>query len=177
MTMERDQAEEQEWQGVLARAETLRRLSPRPTAAEIADATAELSVSRATLFRWLKRYRGEERAAALLNRKSGRRAGVDAFAPDLKAIVDDNITNFYATPEKPTLTRLWKRILTDCRASGLTPPSIRRLKAYLATLDAEAMCGGERERRARRRSFWGFLGASPPNGRCRSSRSTTPRST
>jgi putative transposase len=67
--MERDQAEEQEWQGVLARAETLRRLSPRPTAAEIADATAELSVSRATLFRWLKRYRGEERAAALLNRK------------------------------------------------------------------------------------------------------------
>ncbi|MGO9432287.1 DNA-binding domain-containing protein, partial [Rhodoblastus sp.] len=139
MTMVRDQAEEQEWQGVLARAETLRRLSPRPTAAEIADATAELSVSRATLFRWLKRYRGEERAAALLNRKSGRRAGVDAFAADLKAIVDDNITNFYATPEKPTLTRLWKRILTDCRANELTPPSIRRLKAYLATLDAEAI--------------------------------------
>jgi hypothetical protein len=46
--MESDQAEEQEWQGVLARAETLRRLSPRPTAAEIADARAELSVSRAT---------------------------------------------------------------------------------------------------------------------------------
>ena len=155
MTMERDQAEEQEWQGVLARAETLRRLSPRPTAAEIADATAELSVSRATLFRWLKRYRGEERAAALLNRKSGRRAGIDAFAPDLKAIVDDNITNFYATPEKPTLTRLWKRILTDCRANELTPPSIRRLKAYLATLDAEAIV---RRREGKARAEARFLG-------------------
>ncbi len=155
MTMVRDQAEEQEWQGVLARAETLRRLSPRPTAAEIADATAELSVSRATLFRWLKRYRGEERAAALLNRKSGRRAGVDAFAADLKAIVDDNITNFYATPEKPTLTRLWKRILTDCRANELTPPSIRRLKAYLATLDAEAIV---RRREGKARAEAQFLG-------------------
>jgi putative transposase len=153
--MERDQAEEQEWQGVLARAETLRRLSPRPTAAEIADATAELSVSRATLFRWLKRYRGEERAAALLNRKSGRRAGVDAFAPDLKAIVDDNITNFYATPEKPTLTRLWKRISADCRASWKAPPSIRRLKAYLATLDAEAIV---RRREGKARAEARFLG-------------------
>ena len=155
MTMERDQAEEQEWQGVLARAETLRRLSPRPTAAEIADATAELSVSRATLFRWLKRFRDEDRAAALLNRKSGRRAGVDAFAPDLKAIVDDNITNFYATPEKPTLTRLWKRILTDCRANELTPPSIRRLKAYLATLDVEVIV---RRREGKARAEARFLG-------------------
>ena len=126
MTMERDQAEDLEWQGALARAETLRRLSPRPSASEIADAMAEFSISLATLFRWLKRFRDEDRAAALLNRKSGRRAGVDASAPDLKAIVDDNITNFYATPEKPTLTRLWKRILTDCRANELTPLSADR---------------------------------------------------
>ncbi len=155
MTMERDQAEDLEWQGALARAETLRRLSPRPSASEIADAMAEFSISRATLFRWLKRFRDEDRAAALLNRKSGRRAGVDAFTPDLKAIVDDNITNFYATPEKPTLTRLWKRILTDCRANELTPPSIRRLKAYLATLDAEAIV---RRREGKARAEARFLG-------------------
>ena len=73
MTMERDQAEDEEWQRALARAEALRRLSPRPSAAEIADAMAEFSISRATLFRWLKRFQDENRAAALLNRKSGRR--------------------------------------------------------------------------------------------------------
>ena len=148
MTAERDEADEQDWQGVLARADVLRRLSPRPTAAEIADATRELKVSRATLFRWLKRYRSEQRATALLHRKSGRRAGVAPFGPELKAIVDHNISEFYATPEKPTLTRLWKRISCDCFAAQIAPPSIRRLKAHLATLDAEAIAR-RREGRAR----------------------------
>ena len=90
---------------------------------EVADAMAELAISRATLFRWLKRYRTEERAAALINRKPGRRGGIDAFDPALKAIVDSNITTFYATPERPTLTRLRKRIVADCRAEYLPPPS------------------------------------------------------
>ncbi|MGA0565660.1 Mu transposase C-terminal domain-containing protein [Ancylobacter sp. VNQ12] len=137
--MERDQLDEQEWQNALRYADVLRRMPQRPSAADVADAMAELAVSRATLFRWLKRYRAEERATALVSRKPGRRAGIDAFDPALKAIVDRNITTFYATPEKPTLTRLWKRISADCRVSELAPPSIRRLKGYLATFDTEAM--------------------------------------
>ncbi len=137
--MERDQLGEQEWQSALRHADVLRRLPQRPTASDVADAMVELGVSRATLFRWLKRYRGEERVTALVGRKPGRRAGIDPLDPALKAIVDDNITKFYATPEKPPVTRLWKRISADCRPVGLAPPSIRRLKSYLATFDAEIM--------------------------------------
>lgn len=157
--MRRDQLDEQEWQSVLRHADVLRRLPQRPTAGELADAMAELAVSRATLFRWLKRYRTEERATALLNRKSGRRSGIDEFKPALKAIVDHNITTFYATPEKPTLTRLWNRISADCRASRMAPPSIRRLKAYLATLDVEALT---RRREGKARAEAQFL--SLPGG-------------
>ena len=137
--MRRDQLSEEEWQEVLRQAEVLRRLPLRPTACEVADAMAALEVSRATLFRWLKRYRTEGRAAALIHRKPGRRGGVDAFDPALKTIVDRNITTFYATPERPTLTRLRKSIAADCHAEHLPPPSIRRLKGYLATLNVEAM--------------------------------------
>lgn len=137
--MRRDQLNEVEWQKVLRHADVLRRLPQRPTAGDVADAMAELAVSRATLFRWLKRFRTEERAAALIHRKSGRRGGIDAFEPALKAIVDRNVTTFYAMPERPTLTRLRKHIVVDCRAEQLPPPSIRRLKGYLATLDVEAM--------------------------------------
>ena len=146
--MRRDELNEDEWHNVLRHADVLRRLPPRPTSGEIADAMAELAVSRATLFRWLKRYRTEGCAAALINRKSGRRGGIDAFDPALKIIVDRNITTFYATPERPTLTRLRKRIAADCRAEHLPPPSIRRLKGYLATLDVEAMAR-RREGKAR----------------------------
>lgn len=63
--MRRDQLDEDEWQDLLRHADVLRRLPLRPTAGDIADAMAELAVSRATLFRWLKRFRTEERAAAL----------------------------------------------------------------------------------------------------------------
>jgi hypothetical protein len=49
---------------------------------------ANLSVSRATLFRRLKRFCAEGRASALAAGKTGRRLGVDPLDPELKSIVD-----------------------------------------------------------------------------------------
>lgn len=148
MTVARDEPNEGEWADALARAECLRRLPARPSPGEIADAMAELGVSRSTLFRWLKRFRQDDRVSGLVDRKPGRRSGIDAFAPEVKAIVDEEIRSFYATPERPTLTRLWRRVAADCRRNALPPPAIRRLKAYLQTFDAEAlMC--RRDGRAR----------------------------
>ncbi|PZN95068.1 MAG: plasmid replication initiator-like protein [Hyphomicrobiales bacterium] len=153
--MDRNELSEEEWAGALARAEVLRRLPKRPSPGEVADATAELGVSRSTLFRWLKLFRADERAAVLIGRKPGRqRRGVDAFEPELKTLVDEAISTFYATPERPTLTRLWKRIAADCRHNGLVPPSIRRLKGYIATFDTEAM---KRRREGRARADAQFL--------------------
>ncbi len=146
--MEPNEPKDQDWQAALRQAEVLRRLPPRPSAAEIADAMADLSVSRATLFRRLRRFRGEGRASALVVGKAGRRLGVDPLDPELKSIVDQNIATFYATAEKPSLTQLRRRIATDCRPRLLNPPSIRRLKAYLGTLDAEALTR-KREGKAR----------------------------
>ena len=95
--MEPDEPKDQDWQAALRQAEVLRRLPPRPSAAEIADAMADLSVSRATLFRRLRRFRAEGRASALVAGKAGRRLGVDPLDPALKSIVDQNIATFYAT--------------------------------------------------------------------------------
>lgn len=140
MDIDRNEAGDREWESAVARAEVLRRLPSRPSPGEIADAMAELGVSRSTLFRWLKLFRDEERAAVLVGRKPGRqRRGIDALEPALKTLIDEAIQTFYATPERPTLTRLWKRIVADCRHTGLTAPSIRRLKGYIATFDAEAL--------------------------------------
>jgi putative transposase len=51
--MRRDQLKEEEWRDVVRNTDVLRRLPLRPTAGEIADAMAELAISRATLFRCL----------------------------------------------------------------------------------------------------------------------------
>ena len=137
--MDRTDVDDAEWEGAVAHAEVLRRLPSRPSQVELADAAAELGVSRATLFRWLKRFQQDDRASVLISRKAGRRPGIDAFDPDVKTIVDETIRTFYATLERPTLTRLWNHISLHCRKNALIPPSIRRLKAYLATLDTEAL--------------------------------------
>ena len=89
-----DEPKDQDWQAALAQAEVLRRLPSRPSAAEIADAMADLLVSRATLFRRLRRFRAEGRASALVAGKAGRRLGVDPFGSELKSIVDQNIATF-----------------------------------------------------------------------------------
>jgi len=139
MSIDRDELGDREWEAALVRADVLRRLPERPSRTEIADAMVELGVSRSTLFRWLSRFRQDERATAVAGRKPGRRPGIDPFEPELKVLVDEAIRTFYATPERPTLTRLWRRVVADCRRNSLTPPAIRRLKAYLATFDAEMM--------------------------------------
>ncbi len=126
--MERDEPKDQEWQAALAQAEVLRRLPPRPSAAEIADAMADLSVSRATLFRRLRRFRAEGRASALVAGKVGRRLGVDPLDPEIKSIVDLNIATFYATAEKPSLTQLRKRNATDCRPRRKEPHGLLERK-------------------------------------------------
>lgn len=178
MDIDRNEVDDQEWESALARADVLRRLPNRPSPEEIADAAAELEVSRSTLFRWLRLFREDPRAAVLVGRGPGRqRRGIDAFKPELKALVDEAIRTFYATPERPTLTRLWKRIIADCRANGQTPPSIRRLKGYLATFDAETMMR-RREGNARADAQFLALPASFRRSiRCRLSRSTIRRST
>lgn len=110
MTIDRNEVSDREWEGAVARAEVLRRLPNRPSPGEIADAAAELGVSRSTLFRWLKLFRDDERAAALIGRKPGRqRRGIDAFTPELKALVDDAIGTFYATPERQRWPRLFEQ--------------------------------------------------------------------
>lgn len=52
MVVPRDELDEGEWADALARAECLRRLPERPSLGEVADAMAELGISRSTLFRW-----------------------------------------------------------------------------------------------------------------------------
>ncbi len=107
----------------------------RPSQAEVRTACAALGVSRATLFRWLKRYRETGRTSALLPRRPGPLQGMAPLTPEVLAVVERHFQDFYATQRRPTRTRLWREIGADCRRAGLKPPSIRRLGRWLALQD------------------------------------------
>ncbi len=133
--MDHERADREVWAEAERRAAVLVKLPERPSEAEVRTACATLEVSRATLFRWLKRYREAGRTSALLPRRPGPPQGMEPLTPAVLAVVERHFQDFYATQRRPTRTRLWREIGADCRRAGLKPPSIRRLGRWLALQD------------------------------------------
>lgn len=129
--MDHETANEDAWAIARHRERVLSQLPARPSQAAIRDAMEELGMSRATLFRWLRRFRDSARTSSLLPRRRGPDPGVQPFEPAVLTIVERHFEELYATRRKPTLTRYWREIAADCRAGGLSIPSIRRLQRWL----------------------------------------------
>jgi putative transposase len=127
-----DRIDEQAWAGAQRRADILSRLPERPSEALIREAMTALGVSRTTLFRWLKRLRKDARTSALLPRRRGPNSGMRPLTPEVLSIVERHFRGFYATRQRPTVTRFWGQIAADCRRETLPVPSIRRLRRWLA---------------------------------------------
>ena len=133
--MDHDSTDSEAWEQARHRAEILVKLSDRPGDAEVRDAMAALGASRATLFRWLKRFRKDDRTSTLLPRRRGPNAGMQPLDAAVLAIVERHFEKLFATRRKPTLTRFQREVAADCRMEGLPPPSIRRLGRWLRTHD------------------------------------------
>lgn len=133
--MEQNSTDSEAWAQARDRAEILAALPDRPGVAEVREAMAKLGVSRATLFRWLQRFRRDDRTSVLLPRRRGPNAGMQPLDPAVLAIVERHFRELYATRRKPTITRFQREVAADCRTEGLQPPSIRRLGRWLKTRD------------------------------------------
>lgn len=124
---------EQRWREASRRADILSKLPERPGDAEVRAAMTALAISRATLFRWLKRFRQDNRTSTLLPQRRGPNAGMQPLDPGTLAIVERQFQKLYATRRKATLTRFQREVAADCRLEGRQPPSIRRLGRWLKT--------------------------------------------
>ena len=106
-----DQIEnEQRWREARRRAEILAKLPDRPGEAQVQSAIGELEISRATLFRWLKRFRQDDRTSTLLPRRRGPNAGMQPLDPAVLVIVEGHFEKLYATRRKPTLSRFQREV-------------------------------------------------------------------
>lgn len=137
--MSNSMTNELQWQEARRRAAILSKLPDRPGDAEVRAAMAALAISRATLFRWLKRFRQEGRTSALLPKRRGPNPGMQPLDPAVLAIVERHFQKIYATRRKPTVSRFQREVAADCRNVGLQPPSIRRLARWLETKDQAAL--------------------------------------
>ncbi|MDF9301997.1 Mu transposase C-terminal domain-containing protein [Tritonibacter mobilis] len=123
------------WKKAEHRTKVLSALPEQLGPGDVADAMEALGVSRATVFRLLKRYREDQRTSSMLPRPKGPRSVMQPLEPEIETIVRHHFTRLYATRRKPTVTRFWREIAADCRMEGLPAPSIRRLGRWLEEQD------------------------------------------
>ncbi len=140
------------WKEAERRAKVLAALPEQLEQSDVELATAELGISRATLFRWVKQFREDGRTSALLPAPRGPKRGMQQLDSEVEVIVARLFEGLYATRRKPTRTRFWHEVAADCRTKGLAPPSIRRLGRWLEQKDqAKLMAKREGKNKAERR--------------------------
>lgn len=119
------------WKEAERRVQVLKMLPEQLSPGDIQAAMNALGVSRATVFRLVKRYREDQRTSAILPRSKGPKRAMQPFAPEIEKIVLHHFRKLYATRRKPTRTRFWREVAADCHEAGYPSPSIRRLGRWL----------------------------------------------
>jgi len=119
----------------------------------IRDAVWELGVSRATVWRWIRRLaEGGGRTSAIVPRKRGRPTGTAMVPDEVEAIIEDHLRRYYLRRERSSLARVVGEIRSACAEQGFQRPTRRTVQRRLDAMDArEVMKAREGAKAARQR--------------------------
>lgn len=121
---------------------------------EVRDACWELGVSRATVWRWIRRLaEGGGRTSAIVPRKRGRPAGTSMMPEEIEVIIEDHLKRYYLRRERPSLARVVGEIRSACAAQGLQPPTRRTIQRRLDAMDARKVMKARQGAKAARQRF------------------------
>jgi putative transposase len=128
------QADDEDWAVAREVATTLQKLMHRGvTTAEVQDLAQRWGVSRATVWRRLKRFRQEIDLTALIARKRGQKAGSTYLSTEVEFAIKEVARRFWSLSENATVNDIALEVRKECKARNLDPPSPatvgRRLKA------------------------------------------------
>jgi putative transposase len=119
----------------------------------IHDAVWELGVSRATVWRWIRRLADDGgRTSALVPQKRGRRAGATVISSEVEALIEEYLRRYYLRRERASLSRVVLEIQIACGELGLQAPTRRTIQRRLDAMDErEVMKAREGAKAARQR--------------------------
>jgi hypothetical protein len=122
------------WAEAVRREAVIRPLAaaPRLSKAAIGVAARALGLSAPRVNGLLRAFRRQPVTASLLPTKPGPMKGTRRLAGAIEAKIDTAIEAVYLKPERPTLRRTLREVRQDCRDAGLTPPSIKALRARVS---------------------------------------------
>jgi len=122
------------WTEAARREAVLRPLSevPRLGRPAVEAAARALSLSPPRIYDLLRSFRANPVTASLRSRKPGQAKGAQRLGAALEAQIEAAIEAVYLKRERPTLKKVWRQLWANCRAAGLTPPSMKALRARVS---------------------------------------------
>jgi putative transposase len=125
----------------------------------INDAVWELGVSRATVWRWIKRLAEERgRTSALAPRKRGRPTGTILISSKVEAVIEEHLRRYFLRRERSSLSRVVTEIRSACWQRGLQPPTRRTVQRRLNAMDAREVAKAREGAKATRQNFAAVTG-------------------
>ena len=95
----------------------------------------DLTVSRATLYRLIERYRVTGTVEGLIGPGRGRRPGTRVLGPEREALIREIIEREYLKATRPPFRHVVEYITLACRQRGWVAPTWRTVKSRLLQID------------------------------------------
>jgi len=105
------------------------------TESAVQRAASALKLSRAMVFRLLRRYRANPKTSTLLPVRRGRKEGCQLLDEKQEQLIAREIEDFYLTGERPSLAALHQRIVLACRRAKVHPPSYKAVRSRVDLSD------------------------------------------
>lgn len=113
----------------------LRRHPERLTHAAVDDVAGQLGLSRASLYRLIRRFRADSTVTALMPSPEGRPKGLRLLDAKREAVIRQALNEFYLKPTKPPFARLVHEVRVRCHQESLEPPNWRTIRRRMIEID------------------------------------------
>jgi putative transposase len=128
------QVDDEEWDAAREQAAALQRFGDRSvTTTEARNLAEQWGVSRATVWRRLRRFRQEHDLTALIAGRRGQKPGSTYLSTEVEFAIKEVARRYWSLSENATVNDIALQIKKECKARNLKPPSLatvgRRLKA------------------------------------------------
>lgn len=101
-----------------------------------------VGIGTATLYRWLRAYESTQVVSALIPRKRGWQDGKTRISTAANAMIEEVITDFYLTKQRPTAQKTITEVLQRCHKRGIEPPHPSTIRSRLSKVSERARLRG-----------------------------------
>ncbi|MBO9490456.1 DDE-type integrase/transposase/recombinase [Endozoicomonas sp. G2_1] len=118
---------EKDWQLAESRYKTIQpllALESKITTKDVISVAEKSGTSRATIYRWIKRYKSSGKVSSLVRIKRID-SGKSRLNQEQELILQESIEKHYLVPERPDISVAYKSYEVDCLNAGVTPCSYK----------------------------------------------------